>query len=429
MSSNKAPKQVSLSGAAMGGNSKKGKKPSSGKKKGRIIALISVMVVLIGVVVGVLVFRRGGDGPSLTAREFVEYTYTPDEQLKDVSYYALGISGAKLTDQLDMMALLCFDRENDKLSVVQVPVASYVEGNFAVQTAGDIWGNPKPLTWCATCRCAVAADDISGDAHALCGTRVDSRSGSASTSFAAYFNSQLGLPVDNYLVIPRAGLVTLIDAVGGVTLDVQKAFQYNEVDYAVGAGTLPGDAAVYYATQWGYDGSPASDLERMQRQRQLFAALFSRLSTYDRDELYNDDPSRKDILSNVMAGKAPIRMDTTGFGKSRLLGKKDDSATENMRYMEALARFVHTVCAVEPENVTCSVLPGEAAKKNGATVYSIHKDVTVEMLKTQMNPAGLLNEAAVDIVEVAHKGKSDAKTATLDTFLIPQVEAEQKTEE
>lgn len=50
-------------------------------------------------------------------------------------------------------------------------------------------------------------------AHRLRYGPVETRTGSAATNYAQFFNTQLGLPVDNYLVIPREGLAKLIDAV------------------------------------------------------------------------------------------------------------------------------------------------------------------------------------------------------------------------
>lgn len=432
MNNNKSQKQVSLSGMAMNPkNAKGGKggKPSTGgNKKRRLIALAVAGGVLLCVLLGVFILD-GPDGPSLEAREFVEFTYTPDNTLKNVSYYALGIMGENTTSSLDMMAIMCFNRKEHTISLLQVPVATYVEDDrFAVQKAGDIWGSPKALTWCPTCRCHVAADALEGEKHTACGSTVESRSGSAATGFAQYFNTQLGLPVDNYLVIPRGGLATLIDALGGVTLHIAKNFRYNEVDYSAGEGTLPGDAAVYYVTQWEYNGSPASDLERMQRQRELMAALMFRLSERKASELYNTDPAKKDVLSNLMAGRSPIRMDTSNFGKARLLGKANDDAAADVRYTEALADFLHTLSRVSLEDVTCSMLPGESTKKGAATVYSAHRNVTLELLHAQMDPASLLDDTAVALKEIAGNGKSDARTVTLDTLLTPQASLEEKSE-
>lgn len=127
-----------------------------------------------------------------------------------------------------------------------------------------------------------------------------------------------------------------------MTLNVAGKFRCGETDYEAGVQALPGEAAVYYITQYNYNGTPASDIERMARQRELLAALVSRLSQYKQAELFNTDPRKADVLSDVMAGAAPIRMDTSDFGKARLMGKGHDAAASDTKYNAALAEFVHT---------------------------------------------------------------------------------------
>lgn len=436
MNSNKNQKQVSLAGAAMGGsgNSHRGgkpRKPGKARFPRRWILLIAALVALVGVVAGILLYSRRDKGQTLSAREFVDYAYTPDAQLDDVSYYALGISGDNAANQLDMAAILCVNRQDKAASLLQLPVSTYIAdtARFAVQTVGNVWASPKALTWCPTCRRRITAEETTDGKHTACGTKAESRSGSSASNYAEFFNTQLGLPVDNYLVIPRSGLAALVDAVGGVTLNVSKKLSYNGINYDAGARTLPGDASVYYITQWEYNGTPASDLARMQRQRELLAALAARLSGYKVHELYNTDPKKTDVLSNVMAGRYPIRMDTSDFGKARLLGKTNDNAAQDVRYTQALAEWVYMLCRIPQEKVTCSMLPGEAVKKGSATVYSAHKAQTVELLKAHMDPAGLLAEETIELAELANKTKAETNTVTLDTLLTAQTDVLQKTEE
>ena len=428
MSSNNSQKQVSLAGAAMGGahGGKGGRSRARrpGGKKRRWLLWGGIAVLAVAAIVGVQLYRNRDKGPTLAARDFIEYTYTPDDRCGDVSYYALGISGENAGDALDMTALLCVNRKEHSTALLQLPTATYIgDGEtFAAQTVGAVWGNPKALTWCPTCRGRVAADAVEDGKHTVCGTAVETRMGSAATNYAQFFNTQLGLPVDNYLVIPREGLAKLIDAVGGVTLNVAGKFRCGETDYEAGVQALPGEAAVYYITQYNYNGTPASDIERMARQRELLAALVSRLSQYKQAELFNTDPRKADVLSDVMAGAAPIRMDTSDFGKARLMGKGHDAAASDTKYNAALAEFVHTVCAIPLENMQCAVLPGETAKKGAATVWSAHREQTLSLLREQMDPAGLLQEDAFGISELSSKGKFDSSVVTLASVLTPQPE-------
>ncbi len=429
MSKGKDPKQkqVSLAGAARS-------KPEGGKKKRRSRAWIiwlCLALVIVAVVVGYKLFQNRSAGPSLAPREFVEYTYTADDKLGDVAYYALGISGAKTTDRLDALAIMCFDRAAKKITVLQVPTAMYIEKGetFAVSTAGDVWGRPKGKTWCKTCRGYVAADAVEDKKHTVCGTEVTAGAGSSTTDLARLFNTQFGLPVDNYLVIPRDGLAQLIDGVGGVTVKLDKELNVGGIKYAAGDTTLPGEAAVYYAIEYDYDGSAALEAARMKRQRQVYAALLARLSEREVSQLYSE--SEPDILSALMNGSNPIRFDTTSFGKARLLGKADDSATDNTRFGLALAQFLHEVSAVDLQNVVCSIVPGENTKNGSSTVYSAYRAETMTLLKEQMNPHGLtIDDTTVGVKELKKTENSNAYIAALSTVIVEQKPLEEpQTEE
>ncbi len=413
---NQKQNMVSLAGAA-------GNAPRKKNDKKRWIILLSALAVLIVVIVIYLISQSRPSGPSLPSREFVEYTYTADDLCDDVSYYALGLTGEQDADAMQSVSMLCFNRQDKSLSLLQVPVSMYIEKgtDFAASTVGAVWSNPLADTWCNTCRCRVTADEREGDKHTVCGTKVQTRVGSSTKDFARIFNTQFGLPVDNYLVISPDGLATLIDQMGGVTLAVEKAFSYDGKDYKAGTTVLPGNAAVHYVTQWNYDGSVKSDFARMQRQRQLWAALLTRLSGYRVDELHNTDPKRVDVLTAVMSGSDPIRFDSTSFGKSRLLGKANDSATDNTRYTMAMAQFLHSLGRVPLDKVTCSILPGESVKKGSATVFTAYKSNTISLLNTQMNPQGLtLDTTTVGLTELAHTEQADTYTATLDGLFIEQ---------
>lgn len=424
--SQNVPGQVSLAGAAMGGNTaKRHKKKKSARFPRRLVWVIIIVVVLA--IVGWLIVKPFlHRGPSLTAREMVEYTYTPDDICEKVSYYLLGITADDPTARMEMVAVLCVDRKKDTTSLLQIPVATSLgkDTGFDAAVIGDIWGHPKAALWCPTCRCRVAAEDAQDNKHVKCGTALEKRTGSSYTNLIEAINKQYGLPIDNYLVVPRAGLATLIDAVGGVDVALSAKMSYNAIDYEKGTRTLSGEAAVYYITQYNYNGTPASDRDRMMRQRQVLAALVSRLSRYKVAEMYNTDPAKMDVFSNVMLGRNPIRMDTTSFGKARLMGSAHDGSADNVKFIRALAEFTHELCKIPLTDMTCSILPGTAIKDGANTVYAVNKSQTVALLNEQMNPRGLtLDEETIGVEQIGkNPAKADLAIATLDTVAVEQTE-------
>ena len=413
----KNSRQVSLAGAA-------GKKKSSSKKKigkkGMWIALGALVVVIVLLIV-LLAGSCQKTGQMLTGGQMVQYTVTPEDKAADVSYYALGVLGKNSTDRMDMCAVLCYDRKAGKATILQLPVTAYLgeDGSFSATVVGDVWGNPKPITWCNTCRGKVAEQDVDGDKHKGCGSKLTTKKGSAFTDYSRVFNAQYGLPIDNYLVIPRAGLAKLIDAVGGVDMQVSGKFTLDDVTYDKGVRTLSGEAAVYYAVEYNYNKTPASDVERMMRQRQLFASLLDRLSRYEVAELYNEDETKADILSNIILGADPIRYDTTSFGKSRLMGISEKKA-ENVKYIEAMARFMYDISHVSKKNITYCLAPGTAVKHGTSYVFSVHKEQTISLLKQYMNPYGLTMDGSTVAIPELKVNPADADTAvtTLDKVLV-----------
>ncbi len=417
MSDNHKQKQVSLSGMAAGKNT-----PKKGGKKKRRLWWVILPILLIAVLLAVMLYAHGckDDGPFLTARETIQYTVTADELASKVSYFALGVTGEKSTDRMDMVAVMCYDRKADKVSVMQLPVATYIgeSGNFATATLGDVWGNPKALVWCDTCRKQVAAGETDGDKHATCGTKLTSRTGSAFTDFIKVFNQQYGLPIDNYVVISRNGLVKLIDAVGGVDVQLDATRTLDGIRYEKGVRTLTGKAAVQYAVVDGYQNTPDSDRARMLHQRQVFAGLLDRLSTRKVDELYNSDSAKEDVLSNVIFGRDIIRYDTSSFGKARLMGVSE-SKGESTKFALAMAEFVHDISRVEGEDFTFFMPTGVSQKRGTEMVYSVNKAQTIVLLNQYMNPYGLvLDNATVTVPELKTNLKdADATASTLDKIV------------
>lgn len=415
-------RQVSLAGAAVGNKKRPPKKKKPSKK--RLWLILIPAVVVVALVVALLARGCYAEAPSLTARETVQYAITSDDLADKVSYFTLGVLGENSTDRMDMVAVMCYDRKAKEISVMQLPVTTYLgeDGSFATSILGDVWGNPKSILWCETCRGKVAEDAVDGENHKKCGTKLTTRTGSAFADFNRVFNQQFALPTDNYLVIPRDGLAKLIDAVGGIDMEIEADFTVDEVTYQKGARTLTGKAATYYAIEYNYKNTPASDIERLPRQRQLIAGLLDRLSERSLKELYNNDPKLQDVLSNVIQGADPIRFDTSSLGKARLMGSGEAKA-EKTKYLEAMARFVYDVSRVDLEDITFCTLPGTVVKRGADYVYSVNKAQTVGLLNEHFNPYGLtINDTTVAVNELK-ENPADADTAviTLDQVLVKVV--------
>ena len=103
-----------------------------------------------------------------------------------------------------------------------------------------------------------------------------------------------GLPTDRWVTIDFQGFRALVDALGGVEIDVERAFtaQYPanddpaidpswiEITFAAGPQRMDGETAIRYArARYSDDPAEGSDFARGQRQARLMAALTARLKS------------------------------------------------------------------------------------------------------------------------------------------------------
>jgi len=107
-------------------------------------------------------------------------------------------------------------------------------------------------------------------------------------SLVRTIQSELGIGIDHYLQVDLAGFLGLVDALGGVTLDIPNPA------YDLGSGLrietsgpvqLDGDTALAYVRARHFVeiidgkevGDPTSDLGRVKRQQQFLAAVFAKM--------------------------------------------------------------------------------------------------------------------------------------------------------
>jgi polyisoprenyl-teichoic acid--peptidoglycan teichoic acid transferase len=91
------------------------------------------------------------------------------------------------------------------------------------------------------------------------------------------FQEYTRVPVENYVVVDFDGFKDIINAMGGVEVDVEDEIppKYGIKD---GLQTLNGAQALFYAR---YRGTPGGDLDRIKHQQRLIAALRSKALGWD----------------------------------------------------------------------------------------------------------------------------------------------------
>ncbi|MEG4280080.1 LCP family protein [Microcoleus sp. MON1_C1] len=158
---------------------------------------------------------------------------------KQVGYEVWENSFKGLTDT---MLLVRFDPQNKKLSVLSIPrdTRTYVEGRGEVKiNEANYYGGP-----------ASSAKSVSG----LLG----------------------GVGIDRYVTVNIHGIKSLVDALGGITINVPKDMKYTDesqhlyIDLKAGKQKLNGEQIVQYLL---YRHDDLGDIGRVQRQQLLMRAF------------------------------------------------------------------------------------------------------------------------------------------------------------
>lgn len=414
-------KQVSLASTA--GVSKKAKKKKKKATAGTVIVrvLVAILVLLSLAFIGVMIFgvvsslSSGGNKHNVTLNT---YDTTPVAQERKVSYFLVGVTGENETSAMDMLTLVCYDKKAKTVQLLQVPTDTYIGtgGAWTVSRIGNVWNNPTPLVWCETCRKQVFEPERKDGKHTVCGTTLTEKTGSSVESLLSVFNDQYSMPVDNYFILSRETLVNMVNYAGGIDIELEKAMKIGDVSYAAGPVLLDGDKVLYYAHQYDYNGTPEKDLERLTRQRKVWAALIARLSAMDEDVLYDK------VISTVMSGAAPIRANNDAASVAKMLAGIHSGSTDNVTFARALTELIGSLKKLDLENSAVYLLPGTVAKQGSATYYGVSRADALALLQSKFNPYGLeMKEEHLQIPEISSaKGQTDTKEQKLSALTVEQ---------
>jgi LCP family protein required for cell wall assembly len=151
-------------------------------------------------------------------------------------------------------------------------------------------------------------------------------------------NQFLGIPMDYYVVVKLGAVRRFVDAIGGITLDVEKDMDYEDrwgklfIHLKKGVQHLSGDQVEGYM-RFRHDAE--SDFGRMRRQQQAIRAVLAQLQS---PRIATYVPRLIDAFSQSIE---------TNLTRDQILG---------------LARMFHQV---QPEEVTSESLPGLDRMRNG----------------------------------------------------------------
>ena len=211
---------------------------------------------------------------------------------------------------------------------------------------------------------------------------------------ADFLESAMGLEIDNYVCMDLDTLGRIVNAVGGVDVNVPRDMYYNDPEQGLsinikkGMNHLNGDTAQDFVRyRAGYaDG----DLGRIDAQKLFVAALFTKIS---------------ESFSPVLVAKLAVVLKDVEMDMS----------------IPSLLSLGEKILKLKGENITLLTLPGEQAiaTQSGASYYVISRDACADVARKYLggegtfDPDGRFRNGDYDSFVKIYEGRTEYKAVTL----------------
>ncbi len=201
-----------------------------------------------------------------------------------------------------------------------------------------------------------------------------------------------GIPIDAYVTTACFDIVDIVDLIGGIPITIENEIIY-EADKIIPEGniTLTGEQAewfIRFRREW-----IQGDIGRMQNQRKFMAAAMQKLFSIVKDE-----------------------------GRIKLYGYIKEIYENDLIYTDLsigdLSKIADFASTIDMEKVRVDMVPGEdaifyAADGNGYSVYSVHKQETIDLLNNYYRPYQTrMTQDDTSIVELVLNHKYDSYDET-----------------
>ncbi len=320
-------------------------KEKKNNKWGLVFANIGLSFLLILSILGTVVGYMGDS--QIVRNNKVDQVETV-EGLEDievsvsenVSYFL--VAGLDLSESLtDIIMVVCFDLEKNKATILQIPRDTYVGKDSASYMNGGGTGK------------------ING---------VYSRAVKGSSKIKALMrniNANFGLPIDHYITITIPGFRDIVDAMGGVTMNLERSYVVEDsrptdhggkaIPITIGPGKvrLKGYQAEGFVRH--RKSYSKGDIGRVEAQRKFYKALLQEVTKLGKGDLFN------------VVRKCYNDVST------------DLTVEEMLGYAEKLTE-------IKGSDVSIVGVPGQAGTKNGQSYYFPHKSELLPIINDHMRP-------------------------------------------
>ncbi|MGN1481823.1 LCP family protein [Porcipelethomonas sp.] len=250
-----------------------------------------------------------------------------NDQIIEGQFTVLCLGFDESRSNSDVIMLFHFDIVNDKINILQIPRDSFVP-DYTSSENGKI-NSVYTL----------------GDENLIPIQRI-----------VDAVRDTFGIPIDRYITTGCDDIVDMVDLIGGIPIDLPEDvfYSYDKILYA-GEQVLNGEQAeLFVRARKGY---LEGDIGRVKAQRIFMAACMEKALNMGTVELTK-------FLTEVY-NKGYIGTDLT------------------LQEMSILADFGSNM---DLDDVTVQMVPGEATDYNGYSVWSIHKNATIDVLNEYFRP-------------------------------------------
>ncbi len=311
-----------------------------------IVLVISVLVTAaMGSYLAISGIKLGGIKAEKEQGEFDSLTFSKSSGVS----YILVVGVDPQETLTDILVVACIDHDRNTVNFMQIPRDSFAGDDIPTRKMNAVYGNPR---------------------------KGEAKINALRRRISSYF----GFPLDHYCLFTINGFIKVIDALGGVTINIEQKNGIEIMDpktfktERIGPGwvTLTGNQATGFVRKrtGTSDGYYKGDIARIEAQRLVYIALAKKLKSMSAGQMLN---VAKKCYSEI----------STDMSINKILGY----ATE--------------VKGISLENMGVYAVPGQSVTYKKLSMWSPHKAEYIELYNTYMNPYGdPITEKDINMVEL-----------------------------
>ncbi len=298
-----------------------------------IVLVLSVLTTgLMGTYLAIAGSTVGGFETEEETGEFEDIVFTSSRDVSNILVVGVDVS----QNLSDIIVVVCIDHKNNTINCLQIPRDTFIGTDVPSMRINAVYGSPRE-----------------GEA------RIN--------ALRRKLYSHLGIPIDHYVVFTIDGFINIVDALGGLEINITQEGGIDIEDqetyehYTIGPGwvTLDGNMAAGFVRKrkGGEEGYSKGDISRLEAQRLMYVALVKKI---------------KDMGLTQMASVAK--------------NCYNDVATDMT--VNEIVGYASVVKPIAFENIGVWAVPGQGCTYQGRSLYSIHKADYVALYNEKMNPYG-----------------------------------------